>query len=138
MPLNSAKTVEFCPLVGYSRQAGPNVATSSGTVDVSATAFAFGRALGGVVSTSPQFDFIPFVGAFYTTSKATGTLGSASTSSSSNYSEIDVGAGFVLNKIVTIRPGIAFPIGLSNSDPSYGVSFAINFGTAPKSASKSR
>jgi hypothetical protein len=39
---------QFCPLVGFSYQNGPNISSSFGDVSVSAHAFGIGGALGGV------------------------------------------------------------------------------------------
>lgn len=81
-------------------------------------------------------DFVPFVGGDYVTSKATVELGGSSDSFSEDYFLITVGAGFVVNKTLSIRPALGFPVGLENGDPSYGIAFAFNFGAAPRSALK--
>src|SRR5690606_19016431 len=41
---------QFCPLVGFDRQTGPNIATTLGTIEVSGRGFAFGGSIGGIAS----------------------------------------------------------------------------------------
>jgi len=138
MSLSKPGKAEFCPLVGFAWQSGPNVVTNFGTADVSARAFGFGGSIGGIVNSTPEFDFVPFASVSYFTSKGTISFNGTSQTSTQDYGEIGLGAGFVVNKVLTIRPAVTFPIGLDNGDPSYGIAFAYNFGSPARSVTPRR
>jgi hypothetical protein len=128
MPMNPEKTIEFCPVVSFNYQTGPNFSSVLGKADISDRAFGLGGSFGGVASTSPSFDFIPFAGGQFVMDRGTVKINGSSTSDSQNFGVISVGAGFVLNKTVTIRPIAEFPVGLDGAKPSYGIGVGFNFG----------
>ena len=78
---------QFCPLVGFSYQNGPNISSSFGDVSVSAHAFGIGGALGGVAMTSPGFDFVPFAGFTYFLASGTASVAGFSDTQNQNYGE---------------------------------------------------
>ena len=120
---------QFCPLVGFSYQNGPNISSSFGDVSVSAHAFGIGGALGGVAMTSPGFDFVPFAGFTYFLASGTASVAGFSDTQNQNYGELTLGSGFVLNRALTIQPTIHIPVGLDDSKTSFGIALAFNFGT---------
>lgn len=130
--LSSNKKAEICPVVGFEHQMGPNVETSFGTTKIAGNTYGFGASLGGVASSSPGFDFIPFASAIYVVSKATAKLAGVSTSSSEDYLSLTIGAGFVVNKVLTIQPRVILPVGLEDAKPTYGIGFAVNLGSKIK------
>jgi hypothetical protein len=127
--MNTERTVQLCPLVGFAYQSGPNFDTGAGTVNSSVRAFAFGGSIGTTVPMSPTLDFIPFGGATYELDHATGSFNGFSSSGDQNYTNIMLGAGFVFNKTLTVQPSVSIPAGLNGAKPTYGISFAFNFGT---------
>ncbi len=124
------KSAQFCPEVGYSYQTGPDVDTGFGTVSVSAHAFSFGGSFGGAVPMSPTFDFIPFVSAAYVISQISASAGGSSASSSEDYTAVGIGAGFVINKILTLQPMVSIPVGLQNGKSTFGLALGFNFGSS--------
>jgi len=130
--MNTERTVQLCPLVGFAYQSGPDFDTGFGTVNSSARAFAFGGTIGTTVPMSPTFDFVPFGGATYELDHVTGSFNGLSSSGDQNYTNITLGAGFVFNKTLTIQPSVSIPAGLDGAKPTYGISFAFNFGTPAK------
>lgn len=130
--LTPEKNVQFCPLVGFAYQTGPDVSTTIGTISTSAHAVAFGGSLGGIVPVSPMFDFVPFAGGSYLISQASASTGGASVSNAENYGEINVGAGFVINRILTLQPSVSVPVGLDGGKTSFQIAFAFNFGASSR------
>ncbi|HEY2164527.1 MAG TPA: hypothetical protein VGH04_11075, partial [Gemmatimonadaceae bacterium] len=107
--MNTQRTVQLCPVLGFAYQSGPDVDTGLGTVSSSVRAFAFGGTIGTTVPMSPTLDFIPFGGAAYEMDHVTGTFNGLSSSSDQNYTNIQLGAGFVFNKVLTIQPSVSIP-----------------------------
>lgn len=129
VPLGAKGTAEFCPEAGFSRQTGPNFETTSGPWEYTARELYFGGVLGGVVSASPTFEFIPSAGAYFVSSKGTGTLNGVESWAKETFVNATVGAGFVLNRTLTLQPMISFPIGQEDGDPMFSISIAFNFGS---------
>jgi hypothetical protein len=126
--VNPTKTVQFCPLAGFQYQSGPDIDLGGSTLSMSAHAVSLGGSLGGSVPMTPTLDFVPFAGASYIASRATGTLDGTSDSESQSYGEIDVGAGFVINKTLTLQPSVAIPVGVDGAKSAFQLAFAFNFG----------
>ena len=126
--LNRSRTVQFCPEVGYQHLSGPDIDYAGYKITTSARAYSYGGAFGGTVSVLPSLDLVPFAGAYYVTTRATATLVSDSQSESLNYGEFDVGAGFVINKALTLQPSVAIPFGVSGGKSTFDIGFAFNFG----------
>jgi hypothetical protein len=129
--MNTSRTVQLCPIVGFAYQSGPDFDTGFGTVSGSVRAFAFGGSMGTTVPMSPTFDLVPFGGASYEMDHFSSTIGGVSGSSDHNTTIVQLGAGLVFNKVVTVQPSVAIPTE-SGAKPTYGISFAFNFGTPAK------
>jgi Outer membrane protein beta-barrel domain len=129
--LTPTKNVQFCPVAGFAYQSGPNVQSTFGDVSASAHAIGFGGSFGGIVPMSPTFDFVPFAGASYLVSQTSVSIGGNSGSVSENHGEVNVGAGFVLNRTLTLQPSVSIPVGVDNAKTSFQIAFAFNFGSSP-------
>jgi len=129
--MNTQRTVQLCPLVGFAYQSGPDFDTGLGTISGSVRAFLFGGSIGTTIPVSPTFDFIPFGGADYEMDHLTTTLAGQSSSSDHNTTIIQLGAGLVFNKVFTIQPAVSIPTE-NGSKPTYAISFGFNFGTPAK------
>jgi outer membrane protein with beta-barrel domain len=131
--LTPSKSVQFCPQAGFAYQSGPDIDTGFGTVSTSAHAFALGGSFGGSIPASPTLDFVPFAGAAYTISRTSVGAGGNSISDSEDYVALTLGAGFVINRALTLQPSVAIPIGLEGGKSSFQLAFAYNFGsTSPR------
>jgi hypothetical protein len=126
--LNRSRTVQFCPEVGYQHLSGPDFDYAGYKITTSARAYSYGGALGGTVSVLRSLDLVPFAGAYYITTRAKATLVSDSQYESMSYGEFDVGAGFVINKALTLQPSVAIPFGISGGKSTFDIGFAFNFG----------
>jgi len=133
LDLNPAKTVQFCPVASFGYQTGPDVTVGTTTLNTTDHSFAFGGSFGGAIPMSPTLDFVPFAGAAYTTERLTVSAGGQSESQSEDYVHIGVGAGFVINKKLTIQPAVSIPVGLDGGKASFQFAFAYNFGSASPS-----
>jgi hypothetical protein len=40
-----------------------------------------------------------------------------------------VGAGFVINRTLTLQPSAALPVGIDGAKPSFQLTFSLNFGS---------
>jgi hypothetical protein len=123
-------TAQFCPLVGFVYQNGPDIETSFGTISSSFHAFELGGSFGGIAASSPGFDFVPFAGASFVLAQASASASGISQSENSNYGVVSAGAGFVINRTLTIQPAVNIPVGLDGGKASFSLSVGFNFGTA--------
>ena len=80
----------------------------------------------------PTVDFVPFAGAAYFVSRASASAGDVSESESQDYTEIDVGAGFVINKVLTLQPSVAIPVGVDGAKSTFLLAFAFNVGSGKR------
>jgi hypothetical protein len=128
--LNPAHTVQFCPHAGFAYQSGPDFDLGTSTMSTSGHAFSLGGSFGGIVPVSPTLDVVPFAGGSVVMSRATANLDGDTQSDSQNYAEIDVGAGFVVNRTLTLQPSASLPVGIEGAKPSFQISFSLNVGSA--------
>ncbi len=117
----------ICPVVGFSH-ATADVDEGGFSIDLTSRTLRAGFAIGGVSSSSPTFKFIPSAGLAYVNEKAK-TEDAFEFEQSEDFGVITVAAGLVFNDRVTVRPNLAFPVGLDDSDPTFGVGISLNFGT---------
>ena len=138
LPLGPSRKAQFCPSVGFDWGSGPNFDTGAGVLELSFRTFSFGANLGAVATSTPTMDFVPFVGAHFVIARLTAEFDGATEREREDYGVVSLGAGFVLNRTLTIRPQLGFPVGVDEGDPSYGLAFAFNFGSAPGAARQRR
>ena len=126
--MNPAKSVQFCPIAGFAYENGPSIPTGFGNVDITGHVIGFGGSFGGVATSTPTFAFVPFASASYMLARANGTFAGTRQSTSQDYEQTEIGAGFVLNRTLTIRPSVAFPIGLPGGKSTFQLGVGFNFG----------
>jgi hypothetical protein len=127
VPLHTSRTAELCPIASLSIASGPNDIAGSG-VDMSSRTFALGAAIGGLVGHSTQMQILPNASFQFANSRAVVDDGTTSTAGSEGYGLLTLGTGFVFNSRFSVNPSLSFPMGLSGSSTSFGLSGAINFG----------
>lgn len=125
MPLESSPSEQFCPQVAYAYQSGPDIDTGFGTVSTSIRAFSFGGAFGNSMPMSPTLDFIPF-GSFDYVIANEAVSGAGSTSQ--DYGQLGLGAGFVIDKTLTLQPMVLIPVGLPGGKSTVQLALAYSFG----------
>jgi len=129
----STHAVQLCPTVGFGYTSGPKFESAGGSLDFGARSLSAGVSLGGVLTSTSTLSVVPFAGLSYVNQHSTMELRPASgeaseESSSEDFALLDLGAGFVLNQVMTIRPMVSLPMGLEDAKTSYGIGFSFNFG----------
>ncbi|MFI5234034.1 MAG: hypothetical protein ACHQSE_16190, partial [Gemmatimonadales bacterium] len=122
-------SAEFCPILSYAHTAFPNATFAGATITSDENDFSFGGSLGVATVATPSVTFKPFVSAQYfhsTVSEHSTVLGPADMNY--DYGLLGVGVGVIVNKCVTILPGIAQPVGLKGAKIAYNIGVAVNFG----------
>jgi hypothetical protein len=123
----SAKQIQVCPNATLGFANGPDAANFNQTQRDATLGLNFGTVLG----TSPRMKFVPTAGISYANSHLSAkdandvSLGSASQS----YALAQVGLGLVLNQNISVRPSVDIPLGLTGSDPRFGLTLGYNFGS---------
>ena len=128
--LNPTKTMQVCPYADFDHESGPDIDVGLYTLSTSADAVGFGGSFGGAVRVGPTLDLVPFAGTTYFVSRAWGTLDGETNSESYRYGLIDVGAGFVINKVLTLQPAVSIPIGVEGAKSTFRLDVSYNFGSA--------
>ena len=119
-------SMEICPVAGFG-YASVGVDEGGISVDLSERTLSAGFAIGGVASSSPTFKFIPSAMLAYVNANAK-SEGFIEFDESEDFGLVSLAAGFVFNDRVTLRPNVAIPVGLDDSDPTYGIGISFNFG----------
>jgi hypothetical protein len=123
--------VQFCPHITHVRQSGPDIDTGFGTVKTSLRASQVGASLGGSVQVTPRLDFVPFAGAAYVATRGTlETAQGTEQSDTEDAGQIELGAGFVLDRRLTLLPAVSIPLGSEGATSTFLLTLAWNFGPA--------
>ena len=64
--------------------------------------------------------------------RATASLNDNSMSTSSDYGVAKVGAGFIVNRQLTLQPSVSIPFGEDGAKSSFTLAFAYTFGSSAK------
>jgi hypothetical protein len=126
------KKVQFCPHLTFGHEFMEDAETPLGTIESSANMFGLGATVGATTALTPTADFVPFASAHYVTVRAKQSVGNSSATFSDDYLALGVGAGFVLNRTVTIQPAVTVPLGLEGGNALFTIAFALNFGSAAR------
>ena len=127
---------ELCPIIGLGYITA-DVSEGGVSVDISSRQMSAGLSFGGVMSTTPTFAFVPSLALMYVHEKVE-TEGFIEFEETEDYGLVTLAAGLVFNQRVTLRPNMAFPVGLDDSDPTFGIAIAYNFGTPASSGRRVR
>jgi len=130
------KPFEMCPIAGIGFGSA-DIEDGGFGVEISSRQIQVGLSIGGVASTTPTFALVPAVAFFYANENVE-SKGAVEFDESEDYGIISLAAGFIFNQRVTLRPNIAFPMGLDDADPTFGIAIAFNFGTPPSSRRRPR
>jgi len=135
--LNPQRTLKFCPIAGFNFESGPD---RNPNIDVSSRTLSFGGSLGGLVHTQSTLTLAPFVSASFVDLRRTTRIGNGpSVPLSDRFGLFTFGSGFVINRILTIQPSVAFPVAVNtpafSDDPTFSIGFGVNFG-GPRSATR--
>ncbi len=127
--MNPQKTVQFCPLVGYTYMRGPDV----GNLTVRTHELSVGGSIGGSTTISPKVDALPFFSAVLVRDRA-----NLHTPSNPNISAVDTygvwsaGVGLVFSRTFTLQPAISRAFNHGDAATMYSLGFTVNFGDAAR------
>jgi hypothetical protein len=130
MKLGRSGRMHVCPVASLVLGMGPD--DESIDINSSTTDAHFGLAVGTNMGTSPRMQIIPTagLGLQYSKAKVEDTSpGGSTVEASDTYGLARLGVGFVFNEQISVRPSVDIPLGLDNSDATFGVTVGYNFGS---------
>ncbi len=119
---------QLCPVLSAGYIFGPNFDVSGLEFESSTLLGSAGLAFGVPFQLSPAAAIVPFGQARVAYGRSSVSAGGQSESFSDTYGLLGLGAGVVLNQRITIRPTISIPVGLDDSDATFSIGAAVNFG----------
>ena len=127
LALGQAAQVQLCPVAGFEVGNGPDDNTAG--INASSRSATVGFSLGTSMGANPRMKITPAagLGLVYGKVKLQDTAG-LTTESSDTYGMAHLNLGFVFNQNIAVRPSVAIPLGLNNSDPTFGLTLGYNFG----------
>lgn len=117
-------SVFFCPLASFGFGVGPDI----GPVDVSTFSLRGGGSVGVIASSTDMLMVVPTFGFAAAWQRVTVEAGGMDTDESDSYGVANLGVGFIFNRLVAITPGISIPFSVADSDVTFTIGFAFNFG----------
>jgi hypothetical protein len=135
MKLGRTGKMALCPVANLALGMGPD--DDEAEINSSSTNVHFGLALGTEMGANQQLRILPTAGLGLQYSKFSQEIGGVEGDPvSDTYGLARVGVGFVFNQQISVRPTIDIPVGLDNSDPTFGITVGYNFGS--KGVSRAR
>lgn len=117
---------QVCPIANASYDNGPD--SDADGVNSSVKSAGFGLSVGTPLGTN-RMQIVPSAGVGLVYSKAKVEIsGLGSGEGSDTYGLAQLGLGLVFNQNIAVRPSVSIPLGLDNSDATFGVSVGFNFG----------
>jgi hypothetical protein len=127
-PATTSTAISLCPLASVSYSTSPSLSDGIDTYREHEIDAGVGIALGVSVPVSPNVALIPFGGFWYVraheTLNVTG-FQNGSQSASDSFGSANLGVGILLNRRISLEPGVSIPVGLSGAKP--GFDFSVNF-----------
>jgi hypothetical protein len=128
LTVGKAANVHVCPVASLELGMGPDDEASN--TDISQRNATLGFSLGKTMAASPRMQIIPAAGlGLAYVSQKTEVDGVSAPNQSETYGLARLGVGFVFNQTIAVRPSVDIPLGLDNSDPSFGLTVAYSFGS---------
>jgi outer membrane protein with beta-barrel domain len=119
-----------CPVASLNVGMGPD--DDAANLNSSSTDAHFGLAVGTSMGANPRMKIVPSagLGLQYSKAKVEDTApGGTTVEASDTYGMARLGVGFVFNQNIAVRPSVDIPLGLDNSDATFGLTVAYNFGS---------
>jgi outer membrane protein with beta-barrel domain len=134
MTVGKAANIHVCPVASLELGMGPD--DDAAGIDASSRNANIGFSLGTTMGSTPRMQIVPTAGLGLAYTKLSLDDGAATTDVSETYGQARLGVGFIFNQQIAVRPSIDIPLGLDNSDPTFGVTVAYSFGSKPAPARK--
>jgi hypothetical protein len=137
MTAGRTKKMHVCPVANFGVGMGPHNVGGSG-VNMSRTIGGMGVAVGTSLPGGPRVQIVPTGGLGLAYLKAKADDGTTSTSASDTYGLLNLGAGFIFNSQIAVRPLLSIPLGLAGGETSFGLTVGYNFGNRGVSSGRRR
>jgi len=132
LSLGKAANVHVCPVASLELGMGPD--DDALGIDASSRAANVGFSLGTTMGANPRMKIIPTAGLGLAYSKLKLDDGTTTTELSDTYGQARLGVGILFNQQIAVRPSVDIPLGLDNSNPTFGLTVAYSFGSKPAPA----
>lgn len=137
MTTGKTRKIHLCPVANLGLGMGPKNVGGSG-VDMSSTTGGMGLALGTTLPGGPRMQIIPTGGLGVEYLKVKADNGTTTSSASDTYGVMNLGAGFIFNSQIAVRPEISIPLGLNGGETTFGLTVGYNFGNKGAPAGRRR
>jgi hypothetical protein len=134
MTVGKAANIHVCPTASLELGMGPD--DDAAGINASSRAANVGFSLGTTMGSTPRMQIVPTAGLGLAYAKLSLDDGTATTELSDTYGQARLGVGFIFNQQIAVRPSVDIPLGLDNSDPTFGLTVAYSFGSKPAPARK--
>jgi hypothetical protein len=124
---------QICPVVTLGFGMGPDDIGGSGA-DMSVRQLSAGAIIGKVAHRTRSLQIIPTGGLSIVDSKVTIDTPGGSADDNETFFALDLGAGFLVNSVWTIRPMLSIPFGADDRDESLVLGVSYSFGKPARPA----
>jgi hypothetical protein len=114
----------LCPEANFSFMSGPELFE----VDLSTISFSSGPRVGIVLNNDDALRVIPTAGFLVTHQRQKYEFLGVDETETDTFGLLHVGVGLVMHDRMSIIPGVTFPLGLDDADPSFSLSVVFGFG----------
>ena len=125
----AAPRVSLCPIAGFQRHTA-EVSDGATSVDLTARLLSAGLALGAAFPASPAVSLVPFASLSYVKVNIKVEGSGIDVENDDDHGRVDLGVGFVFNRIFTVRPLLNIPVGDEEGETRFGVTAHISFGSS--------
>lgn len=132
LSVGKAANIHVCPTASLELGNGPDDNTAG--INASSRAANVGFSLGTTMGANPRMTIIPTAGLGLAYSKLKLDDGTTTTELSDTYGQARLGIGILFNQQIAVRPSVDIPLGLENSNPTFGLTVAYSFGSKPAPA----
>jgi hypothetical protein len=119
---------QLCPVGGLSYSTTDEVEFLGSSIDASARTFQAGLAVGAPLNAGATAQLVPFGSLSLANTSATVTVDGEDSSNDETYGVMQLGAGLVLGRAITVQPSVSIPLGLEDADAVFSVAMGFNFG----------
>ena len=130
MSVGKAANIHVCPTASLELGNGPDATGINGSSRAANVGFSMGTTMGA----NPRMKILPTAGLGLAYSKLKLDDGTTTTELSDTYGQARLGVGFIFNQQIAVRPSVDIPLGLQNSDPTFGLTVAYSFGSSSRPA----
>lgn len=134
LSVGKAANIHVCPTASLELGMGPD--DDAAGLNASSRSANVGFSLGTTMGSTPRMQFVPTAGLGLAYSKLSLDDGTTTTELSDTYAQARLGVGIIFNQQIAVRPSVDIPLGLDNSDPTFGLTVAYSFGSKPAPARK--